>query len=151
MKDLLKDFDIGIADIEDCLEILAEPQLLAALHLTSPDELPNHLATSNRVYYTIEYGKYKLVFCWFKVAPYLYEAHIACPKASIVASRLLTLAALVWVFRLQSIDVRGIITSCPRGKMANMIRKIGGKLLSKDYDFLYFMFTRNQLNNSLKD
>lgn len=141
MSHILEGFDISVADKEDCLEILAEPQLLAAINLTSPSELPAYLAESRFVYFLIEYGSYRMLFHYTHKEAGLYEAHMACPKDSILASRALTLAGLLWVFSLQNIEAKGIITDCPKGKIANMLKKIGGKAVGSVGAKQYFLFT----------
>ena len=74
----------------------------------------------------------------------IFEMHIACPKESIRASRLLSIGVMEWLFEEQEAKV--LMTSCPEGKTANMIRKLGATEVREDPEtgLLYFMYVRGE-------
>ena len=74
---------------------------------------------------------------YWKIIDGIYEIHISCPKDSIIASRLLCLAGINEMFKRP--EIRGFITSCPAGKIANMCKKIGFKQVNEIDGKLYFI------------
>jgi len=132
-------FKVNYATPEQSLDILSEPQLFAALPLDNLSELPGYISTRKIPLYIITFKSFKMLFKVFEVKEGIHECHVACPKDSIRASRALTLASMQWFFKEAYPEAKGLITSCPEGKIANMCRKIGFKEVRKENDLVYFM------------
>lgn len=139
-------YDISKATREECIEILSERRLLTALGLITQKELPSYLDSSNDIYYQIRYKNYKLLFTFEVRMKDVYELHVACPSDAIVASRVLCLLVITWLFQCSELYPKAIITTCPEGKIANMVRKLGARQIDKRAGLLYFMMTADQLN-----
>ena len=101
---------------------------------------------SSITYYKIWYNQYYLLFHFhpriMQGVEGLYEIHIACPKHSIVASRVLALGAMCYLYAKYP-EVQSLLTTAPRGKIANMIRKIGGMQIASINNLLYFISRRD--------
>lgn len=132
--------------MEECLDILSEPRLLAVLPIEGITHLYKYIQDSKHPYYILKYKQYSMLFIVWKVAgdSGIYECHVACPSDSIVASRVLTLSAMNWFFKEYKPEAKGLITSCPEGKIANMCRKIGFTEVKREdsLDLVYFMVVR---------
>lgn len=137
---------IAKATIEECLDILSEPRLLAVLPIEGITHLYKYIQDSKHPYYILKYKQYSMLFIvWKLVGPSsIHECHVACPSDSIVASRVLTLSAMKWFFKEYAPEAKGLITSCPEGKIANMCRKIGFTEVKREdsLDLVYFMVVR---------
>jgi hypothetical protein len=147
-KELLKKFTFTPASKEDILNIMKEPQLIK---LWAPSGTLTELA--GVVYKThydcqvVRYGRYKLLLELNSISPDLCGIHIACPKDSIVASRILAMAGTAYALLIAYPTHRVITTSCPEGKIANMIRKIGAKQVSPSGSkSIQFIATRETFN-----
>jgi len=134
-------FTVTTATLEESTAILSEPHLLTLLK-SKPTltQLPAYLAARAIPYNIIRYKSYKLLFEYKPRTTGVYEIHIACPKASIVASRVLSIATIVWLFS-NLPDSKALITSCPEGKIANMCRKVGGRELHRVGNTVHFIIT----------
>ena len=127
-----KSIKIRLAPTAEALEILSEPQIVERIgHATK------HL---NKQPWIAERAGAKLLFVFHQLSKAgIYEMHIACPLASIRASRILASAAMDWLYHMGA-DV--IVTSCPEGKIANMARKLEFVELTRTPELIYFMKQR---------
>lgn len=100
----------------EALEILREDSILSRTRVF-PKELLHQP-------WICEKDGAKLLFFFWEVEPFVYEMHIACPKKSILKSRELAYWALIYVL---SFYAKKVITNCPKGKIANMAKKLGMK------------------------
>lgn len=138
-------FKVTYATSEEANSILSEPQLFASLPLDELIELPSYIAQLKIPLYIITFKSFRMLFKVFEVSNGIHECHVACPKDSIIASRVLTLASMKWFFKEAYPEAKGLITSCPEGKIANMCRKIGFKEIRKEDDLVYFMAVPSSL------
>lgn len=143
----MRGFEIRLATMDECLDIMSEPRLLALLPIPSITYLYKYIQDTEYPRYIVKYRQYSMLFVVWKVheGASIYESHVACPKTSIVASRVLTLAAMNWVFKESKLGAEALITSCPEGKIANMCRKVGFKEIKKQGDLVYFMASASQI------
>jgi len=145
----MRGFEIRLATMDECLDILSEPRLLAVLPIEGITYLYKYIQDSEHPYYILKYKQYSMLFVVWKVntnqEASIYECHVGCPRNSIVASRVLTLAAMNWFFKEAVPEAAGLITSCPEGKIANMCRKIGFKEVKKQDDLVYFLASSSQI------
>jgi hypothetical protein len=134
-------FEIRLAAMDECLDILSEPRLLSLLPIEDISCLHKHIQDSEHPRYIVKYKQYTMLFVIWRVHAEagIYEIHVACPKDSIIASRVLTLATMGWVFKDSNLEAKALLTSCPEGKIANMCRKIGFKEIKKQDDLVYFI------------
>ncbi len=139
-------FKVQPASREDCLDLLDTPAVLESFGLSSFDELPTCLDTYADPFYKLTYKKYRLLFTYFERNAGVYEIHLACPKDSVIASRVLSLYIIHWMFKLSGLNPVVLTTNCPEGKIANMLRKMGTTELKTDSSWVYFMFTAKQYN-----
>lgn len=137
-------YEVAVASREECLEILSEPKLMEAIYVSDTIALYKHLYTTDKVYHILRIRKYSLLFTYEKRTLDTFEIHLACPKDSIRASRALSLCILHWMFGPSNLKPRALITSCPEGKIANMVKKIGGTEVKRENNLVYFMITANQ-------
>lgn len=147
-KELLKAFTFTPASKEDILNIMKEPQLIK---LWAPSgtltELAGVVYKTHYNCHIVRYGRYKLLLELDDINPDLCGIHIACPKDSIVASRMLALACTAWALLVAYPTHRVLTTSCPEGKIANMIRKVGAKQISPSGSkSIQFIATRETFN-----
>lgn len=146
---LLANFKFRDAELTEMLDILIEPQLVGLI-LKDPKtprtvaELAGALHLSKAAYKIVEYGSYRTLFELQRRTHGVYEIHIACPRASVRASRVMSLALML--YSLTELGAAGLITKCPEGKIANMIRKLGAKEVKRDGTDRYFMATLDILN-----
>ena len=124
------EFTVKEASTEESLHILCEPQLIKHLPIAGVKELPAYIRHHKYTFYLASFKSHSLIF-FFK--PYrlrdVYELHIACPKKSIVASRVLALCTAKWIVTEGALGAKALITSCPVGKISNMCTKLGGKII----------------------
>jgi hypothetical protein len=130
---LLTKFEVRLATLGEKEEILADAAL---------SHLPNITTTPH----IIIYNSFRMLFEFNLKAGGIYEVHVACPKDSRQASRILALAMCAWLFKVGVSGITGLITSCPEGKIANMIRKIGGTEVKREGSTVYFMATVDSFN-----
>jgi hypothetical protein len=122
---------------EERYDIIHEPQLEARL---SPKSIAN-IEAATVPYYFIEHSGYRMLFCYWKVRATVTEAHIICPANSIVASRVLGLLVITYLFaKFPGLDT--LITTAPEGKIANYARRLGGIEYSRKNDLVYFKIHR---------
>ena len=130
--------------ITPCLEpefrelLASEPEMLARIEASRKGAevlYPNNC-------YTISYKQYRLVFSFFLLREGVYEGHVACPKASTIASRALILAAMSWILTEAAPEAVAILTRCPAGKIANTAKKLGFKETKVEGEDSYFTFVR---------
>ncbi len=113
------------------LEIVTEPQIASLIRKD---------AAYNEHCHLVLYNQYRLLATfWETTEEGIYEVHIACPKASIRASRVLTLGGLQWLASPEGRNAKAAITNCPEGTMANLCRKLGYKEIRRIKDILYFI------------
>lgn len=143
-------YEVDVASRLDCLDILGEPQLMDVLHLEDVLDLYRHLYTTESTYYLIALGKYKLLFTYEEREGDVFELHIACPKDSIIASRALCVSIMHWMFGPSAVRAEALITSCPEGKIANMIRKLGGVEVNQEGGLIYFMATAEEFKRNTR-
>lgn len=135
MIQLPEEFVVTEANPIESYEILAEPQLFKHLPVKEPIGLPKYIRTHKHIFYLASFNQYSLLFFFFE-HPRLddvYEIHIACPRNSIRASRVLATLAAKWIAKIGTIGAKALITKCPKGKISNMCRKLGGTVIY-EYD-----------------
>lgn len=142
-------FNVRHATEEEFYSIIREPQLHAPILKELGGREPIY---EKAICYLISIRAYRLLFTLKEKQDGLWEVHIACPRDSIRASRVLILAGVKWI-SLERKEIKGLITSCPEGKIANMCRKLGFTEIQKDIqkDKLYFILSLyNQFNEQDK-
>jgi hypothetical protein len=137
MSALPTGFTIRRATDREVEQILSEPRLVQKLGPNVDYSYP---------YWLCLYLDYVLLFEFWQVEEGLYEVHIAVPRSSIVASRALILGGLNWLFSVGASDCDLLQTTCPKGKISNMLRKLGWTNVSPGASELQtFLFTKSQL------
>lgn len=131
MIKLPEEFKVIEAPSEEIHKILLEPQIFKHLPVDLPSELPNYIRIHKHIFYLASFNSYKLLFFFFEHLRLddVYEIHIACPRDSIRASRVLATLAAKWIAKTGTIGVKALITKCPKGKISNMCTKLGGKII----------------------
>lgn len=94
--------------------------------------------------YLASFRSYSLIFTLAKMGEDVYETHIACPKDSIRASRLLVLGGMQWLY--DRSKPKAIFTTCPEGKIANFVRKLGFNQVAVSGDNLVFLYAFSKIN-----
>ena len=85
-------------------------------------------------------GKYSLLFTLDELTPGIYETHICCLPDSIRYSRVLVLGGMQWLVKEHNPATKGIFTSCPKGKIANFVRRLGFNKLDTVGDKIFFSY-----------
>jgi hypothetical protein len=141
-----EDFSIRRASLTETLDILNDPKLVLSMGVPSESNIERD------DYYIITLKSYTMLFTLKEREGKVYEGHLAVPKASIRASRILALIALQWIFNKSGFDVNAVITSCPEGTASNLARKIGCTEVSVDKElgnglnyFIYYNPSRGKL------
>lgn len=132
----MNEFNIQPATESEYFSIVNEPGLLERIKEGNEGKPPVYNADST---YILRYKKYRLIFTLKDLGAGIYETHIACPKDSIRASRILVLAGIRWIAHEKA--PIALLTSCPEGKIANMCRKIGFIEVKKIKDKVYFILS----------
>lgn len=145
---LLADFSFRLASQEEVLDILREKHLIALLAPKSRTltELAGAIALRQPRYMLASYKQYHTLFRADDLGNNLCDVHIACPKASKVASRILVLGLCAWLFKLSELRPKTLMTSCPEGKIANMLRKVGAVEVKTLNGKVYFAATAESFN-----
>ncbi len=133
-------FAVNLLSEDEALAIVrADSKLLAKLGHSEPASLTGFTKPT----YLIAYKEYSMLFQVELVkvgeAEGVYEFHVMCPTVSIRANRVLSLAAIKWIFTLGMPNAKALITNCPEGKIANQCRKFGAKEIKREADMIYFM------------
>ena len=118
---------IRLALEQEALDILNEPQNVSSMG-----------CVSDRMIYQpwiAEDGNYRIMFVFWRVDSETVELHIAAPTDSIIKSRELTKEIMNWIFKH---GAKRIITNCPKGKISNLVIKLGGTAYKTDGDTIYF-------------
>lgn len=66
-----------------------------------------------------------------------YEVHIACPRASIKASRVLVMLGLRWIVTDNNFLAKKLITQAPKGKILNFCLKLGFKQVADELIYIF--------------
>lgn len=137
MSALPSGFTIRRATDREVEKIVSDPTLIKKLG-SEVDYTAN--------YWLCMYLDYVLLFKFWQVEEGMYEVHIAVPRASIVASRALILGGLNWLFSVGAPDCDLLQTTCPLGKISNMLRKLGWtNVTAVGTELQTFLFTKSQL------
>jgi len=131
-------FKIKPINLEELKVIIDDPSLLGKLGYTSVDDITDLTSPA----YSIQLGKYKIAFLYWESeqGTNVYDIHILCPKDSIRASRVLSLAIASWMFNNPKLKVKALVADCPEGsKLANMARKLGGYEYKREKGKVYFI------------
>lgn len=129
-------YEVRRATKEDVTSILADKGIAARLGKKKIEEITDSDGT-----FLLSYKSYYTIFTYEALTiPGLYEVHIACPTSSIRASRLLCLSIIDWVLKGEGRKGKGIVTSCPEGKIANLVRKLGFQEVGVLKDELVFIY-----------
>lgn len=142
MIKLPEEFKVTEATAVESHEILAEPHLIKHLDVKDASELSDYILKHKHTFHILKYKRYKMLFFFYalKDKKEVVEFHVACPKDSVVASRVLLLAAGTWVIKKGAADSKVLISSCPEGKIANTARKLGGIEITRIGSIIYFSF-----------
>jgi len=114
------DYSVNVATKAEIEAIVSEPQIAS--------KLPNtveYILASSVPYYIIRYKEYSLLLSLSSVSAGVLEVHVACPAASIVASRILALLGFKWAASNAESKVHTLLTTAPAGKIANFAKKVG--------------------------
>ncbi len=120
-----KDLYIRKAHLDEIISILSEHQIASKLSKPVLDCLG-----SEHNYTLIVYKGYRLLVSYKHVgkkADGLVEVHIACPRDSIVASRVLAMIGMKWLVEDAGAAAKQLITYAPLGKIGNFLLRIGFK------------------------
>ena len=90
-----------------------------------------------------------MLFSLLPIGKGVYEFHLACPKASIIASRALILASLFWAFDRSGLDIDVILSICTNGLVANTAKKVGAVEIVNVNGNTYFITTSKQFRRIL--
>jgi len=116
---------IRAASKEEILSILCESQI--ASKLARP--VLECLGEENS-YIIIIYDQYRMLASVQRTnTKGTYEVHIACPRDSIRASRLLAYIGMKWIIADPNIKAKVLITTAPLGKISNFLKKLKFKQL----------------------
>lgn len=136
-------YTVRVATRIEASLILSEPQIASKLAKSV-----SQILASGKVYWLLEYSNYQLLVSLTSTEEEgVVDAHIACPKSSILASRILTLLAMEWIARTVDASTKELITTVPNTKMANFARKVGWVQYTPytkeavDSKLLHFKFT----------
>lgn len=143
-------FKVTPINTEQLKVIIDDPTILSKFGWDSIDDV-GELASPAC---SIEYGDYKLAFVYWEsdLAPDIYEVHILCPKDSIKAIRVLSLAAAGWLFSRSEFKLRALVADCPvGGTLSNMARKLGGIEYKREAGKSYFILPSPYLNKDTQD
>lgn len=108
-----------LAGQREGIDILSEPTTIARTGI-----IPEYIVCQPWI---AEVNKDRLLFIFWQVPDtddqgLVFECHIAAPKEAIRNSRRLASAVVRWLFEHGADKV---VTSCPKGKIANMAKRIG--------------------------
>lgn len=119
----MSDFYIRPARVDEVVTILSEYQI--ATKLSKP--VLNCLGTEYN-YVLLVYKGYRLLVSTVSVGKKsagVYEVHIACPRASIKASRVLAMLGMRWLATDRNIKAKRLVTKTPKGKITNFALRLG--------------------------
>lgn len=138
----MKTLGISYATLEQIESILSEPEIVARRsgEFDTPD---------NATYLLTTYGQARMLVEVLPVTEHTVEVHIACPKDSIIASRVLALTVMKYLTTAYCGTVTTLITSAPirLPKVNNFLIKLGFKLyLPKDIkpSMMYYKYTTGE-------
>jgi len=133
--DIIDGVTIGPATIEDFNEVFLD----TALHARIIEGLHGYSPEFNSSYMLISYGKYKQLGTYRVLGNGFCEVHIACPKDSVLASRLLTFAAMRWLLEIKYPELQGLVTTCPDSMVMvrNALYKLGFKKITFEGSSVY--------------
>ena len=141
---LLKEFTFTAATKQELTEIFSEPQL------SNLDVNVEDADLKEPRYYMISYShrgrKYRLVYELANLGNGMCEVHAACPKDSIIASRVLIMVLIAWCFKVSPYRPLVLMTTCLEGKIANTLRKIGAKDAGTYNGLVYFAASAKTFN-----
>jgi hypothetical protein len=114
---------IRLATRKEAIEIMEEPQIVGRVGVIAEKFLCQPYLATNE--------EHRLLFVfWETEAPKVYEMHIASPRKSLLSCRKLATEAMEWVFKM---GADKIVTSCPKGKISNMAKKLGMTLVHEHH------------------
>lgn len=138
MIELPEGFIVTEASELESYNILAEKQLIKHLPIAGVSELADYTAEHKHTFYLASFRGYSLLFFFFEHSSSkhggIYDLHIACPKNSIRASRVLAICTAKWIAKIGAPDAQMLVTRCPEGSIANMCTKLGGHIIYKNED-----------------
>lgn len=137
--DLLEQFEVREATNAEIYSLLEDFSLRCKI------TLPGALDTLGFKHtpYVIKLDPYIMLFNLWEVKGGLYQIHIICPRAHTKGSRALALAAMTWAFSREELGVKALLTMCPEGKIANMVRKLGFRKIKQLEDQCYFIINKD--------
>lgn len=139
---------------EDCISVIfKEPRLLKLYKpygVTDEASLLAYIHSIPAKYYIVKYADYSMIFTLeeMKYRTGAYEYHVACPRRSVLASRVLILTSLHWIFN-KDLKVTVLVSDCPEGVIANTARKAGAIEIANINKHVYFIMTTNQFRGKL--
>jgi hypothetical protein len=134
--------NITAATEEEKLAILDEKRITRDLG----PELKATLLRLDIPLYMIHFEHYSMLFNVTLLADKVCAVHVYCPRASIKASRVLSLGVINWIIQEAMPGVRAMVTNCLEGTAANMARKLGGIEIKKEGRYVYFVLSVLNLN-----
>ena len=148
---LPSDFTVTIPTRAECLSILEEPRLKRVIGKAAGTDktLVEYLDNCSPVYHIIKGKGYSMLFTLEHTASGIYDYHVACPKDSIIASRVLIMLSLCWIFNDSKIDVDVVTTECTPGKIANTARKAGAIEVANFDNKVWFLILARQFRRLL--
>lgn len=124
-------FTFRKARVDDILRVMSDSKIMESLSIKDDDPIVDDLINSTEYdifraaieseSYALETYEMLVQLIWHSNK--VVEAHIACPRSSVVASRALILSILVELKTLYGVQL--VFTTCPKGIIANTCRKVG--------------------------
>jgi len=142
-------FIVTKASNNEVLTIFKEDKLRKLLiGAPSLEELECLLLTNDYGYRILTYKQYELLFQVYPVKGFegVLEGHLMCPFSSRVASKVLTLMCISWIFNTYAPNSKVLMTKVLKGHLANFASSLGLIRGKEVGEFVYFFATRSQLN-----
>lgn len=130
----MKDLYIRPASKEEIVTILSEHQI--ATKLSRP---VLECVVSGQNYTLIVFRGYRLLVSYTSVGKKsdgVISVHIACPRDSIRASRVLANIGIGWLMTDRNIMAKKLVTAAPKGKIANFLLRLGFKKGTRGYYYV---------------
>ena len=126
---------ISPATIEDFNEVFLD----TTLHARVTEGMHGHSPEFSSNFILMSYGKYKQLGTYRVLGNGFCEVHIACPKDSVRASRLLAFATMRWLLEIKYPELQGLVTTCPDSMVMvrNALYKLGFKKLTFEGSSVY--------------
>jgi hypothetical protein len=120
----------------ETLEILSEEQISNRL-----DNKPAKIVKDkHNVFILVIWQQYRLLVTYKKIGNNAVDCHLACPRNSLPAAKVLALLGMSWLLTDTNIDVNTLTTSTMKGSMSNFAKKLGFVKIYEDETKDYFTY-----------